>query len=222
MNELIGRMRSLKNKGFSPETIVDVGANMGLWSAHVIQVFPQSNYFLIDGNPNVEDRLGYMSKHNQNINYSISLLSDQEETAVFHIPKSNPVCTGASILRERTKHYRDDDCVSFLEIETQTLDSLLKKESIENVDFLKLDVQGAELMVLGGGLNTLKNVSYLSLEVQFQEYNTGAPVSEEVINFVNKQGFQLYDIFDRGYHDDFLTGADFLFQSRKAKTRNRL
>jgi len=51
MNELIGRMRSLKNKGFSPETIVDVGANMGLWSAHVIQVFPQSNYFLIDGNP---------------------------------------------------------------------------------------------------------------------------------------------------------------------------
>ena len=46
-----------------------------------------------------------------------------------------------------------------------TIDKILEEKGIEHVDFLKIDVQGAELLVLDGAKKTLQNTEFILLEV---------------------------------------------------------
>jgi len=56
-------------------------------------------------------------------------------------------------------------------------------------DFLKLDVQGAELMVLENAKNVLCNVSVIQCEVEFLQLYEGQPLMADVDAFLRSQGF---------------------------------
>ena len=56
-------------------------------------------------------------------------------------------------------------------------------------DFLKLDVQGAELMVLENAINVLRNVSVIQCEVEFVQLYEGQPLMADVDTFLRSQGF---------------------------------
>jgi hypothetical protein len=56
-------------------------------------------------------------------------------------------------------------------------------------DMIKMDVQGAELDILRGAGQTLKTVKNIIAEVQSVEYNQGAPLEKQVIEYIESQGF---------------------------------
>jgi FkbM family methyltransferase len=76
--------------------------------------------------------------------------------------------------------------VERIPLRTRRLDDL---PELAPVDFLKLDVQGAELMVLQHGHKTLRDVSVLQCEVEFVELYEGQPLFAEVDAFLRSQGF---------------------------------
>lgn len=80
------------------------------------------------------------------------------------------------------------------EMNVDTLDSLLKINNVTGIDFIKLDVQGAELAVLEGSGTTLKNVLGLEVEVEFAEVYKGQPLFSDVDQFMRSNGFQLFDL----------------------------
>lgn len=57
------------------------------------------------------------------------------------------------------------------------------------VDFLKMDVQGSELLVLTHGRETLKNVVAVQTEIQFIELYDGQPSFAQVDTELRTQGF---------------------------------
>ena len=59
--------------------------------------------------------------------------------------------------------------------------------------FIKLDIQGAELDVLRGGIKTLENVIGLEVEVNFKQIYEKIPLSSDVEKFLESQGFVLND-----------------------------
>jgi hypothetical protein len=70
---------------------------------------------------------------------------------------------------------------------------------------IKMDVQGAELDVLKGAVETLKSVNHIILELQVVEYNKGAPLKDAVIEYMDSIGFDCLGIFsnngpDGDYH----------------------
>jgi len=71
-------------------------------------------------------------------------------------------------------------------LRTKRLDDL---SDLAPVDFLKLDVQGAELLVLEHARETLCTVSVLQCEVEFLELYEGQPLFADVDAFLRSQGF---------------------------------
>ncbi|MFN9532802.1 MAG: FkbM family methyltransferase, partial [Cyanobacteriota bacterium] len=73
-------------------------------------------------------------------------------------------------------------------LRTHRLDGL---EGMRPVDFLKLDVQGAELMVLQAAQATLADITVVQCEVEFVELYEGQPLMADVDAFLRSQGFCL-------------------------------
>ena len=79
--------------------------------------------------------------------------------------------------------------------ETVDFNTFAKEHQIEYVDFMKLDVEGAELDVLKGSVDFLRGGSVLgaAIEVTFLDI-AKQPVFSDVDSFMRKMGFKLFDI----------------------------
>ena len=74
------------------------------------------------------------------------------------------------------------------------------------VDFLKLDVQGAELMVLLGGRRTAASAAVVHCEVEFAPIYDGQPLYPEIHAELSRHGFGLIDLLvSTRYH--YLTSS---------------
>ncbi len=74
---------------------------------------------------------------------------------------------------------------------TTTLDSAL--EGTEDVDFIKLDIQGAELTALRYASSTLKRALVVHCEVSFVEIYSGQALFSEIEQYMRSSGFDLVD-----------------------------
>ncbi|HEY8782057.1 MAG TPA: FkbM family methyltransferase [Mucilaginibacter sp.] len=75
-------------------------------------------------------------------------------------------------------------------IQALTLDHIVNKQNILNIDLIKIDVQGAEHLVLHGGIETLKRTKLVFTEFSYK------PLYENSSTF-----FDLYKIF---YENNFI------------------
>lgn len=76
------------------------------------------------------------------------------------------------------------------EIQTKRLDDI---EEIRGCDFLKIDVQGAELDVLRGASKTLAKTLVVETEVEFVQLYEGQPLFAEIDQAMRAAGFKLYN-----------------------------
>ncbi|MGJ3252807.1 MAG: FkbM family methyltransferase [Elainellaceae cyanobacterium] len=79
-----------------------------------------------------------------------------------------------------------------IDLETTTLDIFSQEEGIEIIDFLKVDVQGAELLVFKGGERSLKNVLAIQTEVSFSPLYLDQPLFSDVDTYLRAKGFALF------------------------------
>jgi FkbM family methyltransferase len=87
------------------------------------------------------------------------------------------------------------DVIGTEEVDVDTLDRQMIEARIDDADFIKLDVQGAELAVLQGGHATLdKRVVGVQAEVSFVPLYEGQPLFADVDIFLRQLGFELFDL----------------------------
>jgi FkbM family methyltransferase len=79
---------------------------------------------------------------------------------------------------------------------TRRLDDI---PEVESCDYLKVDVQGAELKVLSGAQRLLKSVSAVHIEVEFDQVYLGQPLFSDIDRYLREAGFELIDLFAPGY-----------------------
>lgn len=72
------------------------------------------------------------------------------------------------------------------EAQTRRLDDI---PEARGADFLKLNVQGAELMILTNAIEVLRSVSVIQCEVEFLELYEGQPLLADIDSFLRSQGF---------------------------------
>ncbi|UZQ53051.1 FkbM family methyltransferase [Trichothermofontia sichuanensis B231] len=81
-----------------------------------------------------------------------------------------------------------------LEVETTTLEAFCQAEGIETIDFLQVDVQGADLQVLQGANSLLQNILAIQIEVEFSPLYINQPLFADVDAYLRSQGFSLFDL----------------------------
>ena len=83
----------------------------------------------------------------------------------------------------------------FIRLETTTLDKFCQEENITEIDFLQIDVQGADLLVLKGAKEILKkSVLAIQIEVEFSALYCDQPLFADVDSYLRQQNFTLFDL----------------------------
>ena len=201
------RDRLLKSVvGLSDPIIFDVGAHHGESALLFRRLFPSSTIFSFEPDPDSFKILSSLSLSNY---YPFNLaVSDKAEPAVLY---RNAISHTNSLY---PVNYESKDSISFAEsrnnsidvsqelfnnriiIASTTLDDEMSRHGINHVSLLKIDVQGAELLVLRGATKLLSLTGAILLEVALFDYyeNTSSFLSIEQI--LDPLGFSLYAITD--------------------------
>ena len=172
-----------------PKVVYDIGACVLHWTDKAKLVWPDAKYHAFEAMSSSE----FLFKE-EGIPYNMGLLSDQDGKEItFYENTEHP--GGNSYYRENTEFspaaavlFSDAHRVSKI---SMTLDTVVKQKGFPLPDLIKMDVQGAEMDILKGAGNTLKNCRDLILEIAHVEYNKGAPHKDEIIAYVESLGFKL-------------------------------
>ena len=190
---MFDRINILKQKGYRPDTIIDIGAHKGDWTNTMLNIYNDCKYYLFEANNYNE-----LNQFNNNINISINnvLLYDKMEQVNWY----DINCLGDSIFKELSHHFVNCEPVKRMAIDLNTyiLSKNILQES-KNI-FLKIDCQGAEISILKGSTNILNNTDFILLEVPFFGiYNEGVGNFLEHIKFMDSIGFIPYDLIENHY-----------------------
>lgn len=127
-----------------------------------------------------------------NDNIINAIVSDKDDVEVDFIITSNDAMSSSILeLKEHKKEHPDCLEVNRVRKNTVRLDTLLKRqnESPQNFDVLVMDVQGAEMFVLKGAPEVLKNIKCIITEVNTKELYAGCVMLEELDAFLGERGF---------------------------------
>ncbi len=130
-------------------------------------------------------------------------LGDEPGTATFYIPREP---AGSSLLEPdlvATSHLGAVDGAKrshVTETEVIRLDDWARDTGLERVDAIKLDVEGAEVLVLRGGPETIRQAAAIEIETRFNVNNVGAPLYGDVDALLREAGFVLWTISDEAHY----------------------
>lgn len=196
----------LKEIGFKPRVIYDVGAHRGNWSREASRIYTSAEFILFEAN---SDQTAYLQE--MGFRYFISALGpDDLPCKPFYLQKEG-ASMGASFYVENTPFYRDQNLLVG-SIPAYRLDTLVRENALPLPDLIKLDVQGAEIDVLSGATNCLDHCGALITECSLVTYNQGAPLFADVVSWVTSHGFFCIDVCEiHRWKYDCIFQMDLLF-----------
>jgi len=204
------RLNLLINNGFNPSIIYDIGAHIGWWTKYTKQIFCSSHFFLFEANEEHENILRSLGSK-----VFIGLLGNENTEKEFYAARG--INTGDSIFREQTQYYREEN-INIRKLSMRTLDSIVIENNLPKPDFVKIDTQGAELLILEGGYATISNAEFILLETKILEYNLGAPLIVETIKYMDAIGYRIFDILEFHYlPSGELNEIDILFAKKYSR-----
>lgn len=186
--------------GFGMKQIFDVGACSGTEGIRYASMFPSTELHAFEPVPaNHSIVLENFRLHPElRAEAHCIALSDRTGTAVLNL-------SSAQGDMERNGHRsssllepgRTTEVFPWLEfneritVRTRTLDDFCTEHAIAAIDFIHMDVQGAELMVLRGSSLMLPRIRTIWMEVERIPLYLDQPVKKEVEAFMTENGFNL-------------------------------
>lgn len=206
-NSKFGSLVNLRNLGFYPKVVFDVGAQIGTFELY--RSFPQSKHILIEPVQENEPHLVKVCEQLEDADFIIAAATSQSGTVEMRVTPNfqyASICTdGGGQTGDR--HQRTVPAVS--------LDDICQERGLFGPYLIKIDVDGEEVEVLKGARQTLKETEYLVIEATLfgQLY--------DVMDFMRAEGFVAYDIVDHMYrpHDRALWQVDMAFVKEKGRFR---
>jgi FkbM family methyltransferase len=210
----VGESYTLVHKlGFSPVTVIDIGIATG--TDDLYTAFPDSYFLLVEPLKEFEPTIiSILQKYKGSYIMAAAGSSSGQVTFNAH-PKH---MSGSSLLKESMGSEADGYEITVPMIK---IDDVVKEKQLKGPYLIKVDVQGAELDVLNGALQTLLETEVVALEVSLFEFMKGAPQFFDVISYMKNHGFVAFDIVP-GWNrplDNALGQVDIVFVKENGRFR---
>lgn len=170
-------------------SFVDVGCHKGELLEEALKLAPKGAHYAFEPIPNLFDDL--IASHGEIAVIKNIALSDKRGTSTFNYVKTNPAYSG---IKQRA--YPKKEKIQEIEVKLDTMDHQLK--NAERINLIKIDVEGGEMGVLKGAVQTLKKWS----PVVIFEHGLGASeyygtTPEEMWEFLNDNDYCIFSL--RGF-----------------------
>lgn len=175
------------------EVLIDVGANEGMFSKALSRIFKGMIIFCIEPNNKLNGAIK-KNLNGENLLILNELISSKKMKIPFNIHQDSQMSSILETERSKLeKNFRWDDPnkIERVEMNTTTLDELVKKNSIDlsKTTLLKIDTQGNELDVLKGSKNSLKQIDFIIVEYMFDSPYICETTCNSVFQFLFDSGF---------------------------------
>lgn len=187
-----GEERLLKRLSkFNFKTVFDVGGNVGNYSVLMRKFFPQAAIHTFEI---IDDNIETIRKKNagdDNITINAFGLSNANGSIkVKYYGKGS----GLNSLHD----YPHKGESSWKECEIRKGDDYIEEKGIETLDFLKIDTEGSENLVLEGLINTLKNKNVKVIQFEYGYINIISKyLLYDFYEFFNELGYTIGKIYPK-------------------------
>jgi len=175
-------------------SIIDIGANLGYYSVILGKLLKFSDKLIaFEANPQIIEML----------NKNIAINDLREDVKVFNCALSDisdqklklyiPLKAGSSAASLNKLH--PDDTNNSIEITTKRLDDLTQIRDLESISLIKIDVEGAELSVINGALETIheyKPVLFIELLRKWSKIFGYHP--NDVLVILQDLGYNVFEV----------------------------
>jgi FkbM family methyltransferase len=180
----------------NPEIIFDVGANRGSWSTAALHRFPHARIFAFEPSSDHAPALDALkNRFGERFTVINQGVSNSAGRAVLYKDTEG---SGLASLHDRELERYDLKLDKKESVKLTTLDSVCEAYGINQVDIIKIDVEGHEMKVLEGAIDILKKVTIVQFEFG------GAMLDshyyfKDFYEFFTKRGFEIYRICRYGF-----------------------
>jgi FkbM family methyltransferase len=182
--------QNIKTMNFTPQHIIDVGANHGNWTRESLKHFPNAHYTLLEPQdwlkPSFQDILDKYPK----VSYHAAGAGAQEGSFLFTIADRDDSSSFRYNAEEaKTKGLQQK------EIPVITLNSLIGKEDKPFPDLVKIDAEGMDFAVLDGASQLYGTTEVFMVEaaVGNKEFKNSLLSMSQ---YMDEKGYRLFDFTD--------------------------
>jgi len=177
----------LKRAGINPDTILDVGANVGQTANYFIKHFPDALIYSFEPVADTYKQLlsNLKSKRVTAINQGLG-----ERIEQLDIHKNN--ASGSSSLQGNDGRFLSTETVSI-----NTGAAFCQERNIKTIDLLKMDVEGHEIAVLKGFNGLLQtSVKMIYTEIGFDPADRYKTYIGDLLEITTKNGFVVSGFYE--------------------------
>jgi len=179
--------------GVEQPVVFDIGANHGDWTAGMWHALGRGRYFAYE--PQQACLASLRALGVPDLTIISSAVADQPGQLELH---SDTAGSGLASLYLRAETYLSEPTRSE-SVPVTTVDRELAERGIDRVDFMKIDVEGAELAVLRGADQALRANAIRAFAFEFGSANIYSRVFfKECWDFITERGYSLWRIVPGG------------------------
>jgi FkbM family methyltransferase len=185
--------------------ILDIGGCEGEESIRYSKLFPNAEIFIFEPLPSNQDLIkqNFANYKIDNIKLLPVALSDKDGFADFYVSSGHPEDQlteldwnfgnkSSSLLEpEISTIHKWLKFKNKIKVPTMTLYTFVEQNKIDKIDFVHMDVQGAELKVLLGAKDNLNKIKAIWLEVSDITIYKNQVLRKEIEGFMKENGFYL-------------------------------
>jgi FkbM family methyltransferase len=176
-------------------TIIEAGAFNGDDTLRFITRWPQASIYAFEPIPELGDALALKFEPYKEIHVvKEALVGYPSRQIEMHSFDANAQNHGSSSILPPSEHLEREPSVQFsrrILVNGLTGDDWLETVSLDRIDLLWLDLQGAELEVLTASRKILEITEVCHVEVSTRRLYEGAALYGEIFDFMVSMGFQL-------------------------------
>jgi FkbM family methyltransferase len=179
----------LRQAGFAPRHILDVGANRGIWTRVAVEFFPDALYTLLEPQDDLKSYVKDMMDQGCRIHWVSAGAGDRSGASLFAIHRRDD--SSRFISDESELKVGDERAVK---VEVRTLNEIVAASGGPIPEIIKIDAEGMDLRVLEGASELLGKTDVFFVEacVFGEAENTVFEVARKMAS----AGYRLVDITD--------------------------